>query len=155
MKPDLKPLILGRREWVALPDLGLFALKAKVDTGARTSALHAEAIEIVGSSSAPRVRFLIHPLLEQPEVAVWCEAPLVGERDVTSSSGERESRCIISTRLSVGGREWPIELGLTNRGGLAHRMLLGRQAIRPGMLVDPAHSFLLPKLSSRLYRVSA
>lgn len=155
MTRELKPLILGRREWVALPDLGLFAIKAKVDTGARTSALHAEAIETFGPPSAPRVRFLIHPLLERPEVAVWCEAELLGVREVTSSIGERENRCIISTRLSVGDREWPIELGLTNRGGLAHRMLLGRQAIRPGMLVDPARSFLLPKLSSRLYRAPA
>jgi ribosomal protein S6--L-glutamate ligase len=155
MPHDSKPLILGRREWVALPDLGLFAIKAKVDTGARTSALHAEAIEVFGPSSAPRVRFLIHPLLEKPDVSVWCEAELLGEREVMSSSGERENRFIISTRLSVGDREWPIELGLTNRGGLAHRMLLGRQAIRPGMLVDPARSFLLPKLSSRLYRATA
>lgn len=155
MKHDLKPLILGRREWVALPELGLFAIKAKVDTGARTSALHAEAIETFGSASAPRVRFLVHPLLEEPEIAVWCEAALLGERDVTSSSGERECRCIISTTLRVGGRKWPIELGLTNRGGMAHRMLLGRQAIQPGMLVDPAHSFLLPKLSTRLYRAPA
>jgi ribosomal protein S6--L-glutamate ligase len=155
MTDDADPLILGRREWVALPDLGLFAIKAKVDTGARTSALHAEAIETFGPASAPRVRFLIHPLLEKPEVAVWCEAELTGARDVTSSSGERENRFIISTRLSVGAREWPIELGLTNRGGLAHRMLLGRQALRPGMLVDPVRSFLLPKLSSRLYRATA
>ena len=155
MPHEMKPLILGRREWVALPDLGLFAIKAKVDTGARTSALHAEAIEVFGPSSKPRVRFLIHPLLEKPEVAVWCEAELLGEREVMNSSGERETRFIISTRLSVGVREWPIELGLTNRGGMAHRMLLGRQAIRPGMLVDPARSFLLPKLSSRLYRAPA
>lgn len=155
MKHDLKPLIIGRREWVALPDLGLYAIKAKVDTGARTSALHAEAVETFGPISAPRVRFLIHPLLEQPEVAVWCEAELLCARDVTSSSGERENRCIIRTMLRVGIREWPIELGLTNREGLAHRMLLGRQAIRPGMLVDPARSFLLPKLSPRLYRAPA
>lgn len=155
MKADLKPLILGRREWVALPDLGLFALKAKVDTGARTSALHAEAVETFGSASAPRARFLVRPLLEEPDLAVWCEADLLGERDVTSSSGERECRCIITTTLSVGGRSWPIELGLTNREGLAHRMLLGRQAIQPGMLVDPAHSFLLPKLSTRRYRAPA
>jgi ribosomal protein S6--L-glutamate ligase len=155
MKRDLKPLILGRREWVALPDLGLFALKAKVDTGARTSALHAEAVEIIGPPSAPRARFLVRPLLEEPELAISCEADLVGERDVISSSGERECRCIISTTLSVGGRSWPIELGLTNREGLAHRMLLGRQAIQPGMLVDPARSFLLPKLSTRLYRAPA
>ncbi|MCC7251229.1 RimK/LysX family protein [Hyphomicrobium sp.] len=155
MKHDLNPLILGRREWVALPDLGLFAIKAKVDTGARTSALHAESIETFGPDSAPRARFLVRPLLEEPELAVWCEADLVGARDVTCSSGERECRCIISTTLRVGGRAWPIELGLTNREGLAHRMLLGRQAIRPGMLVDPARSFLLPKLSTRRYRASA
>lgn len=155
MTPDLKPLILGRREWVALPELGLFAIKAKVDTGARTSALHAEEIEIIGSASVPRARFLVRPLLEAPELAIWCEADLVGERDVTSSSGERECRCIISTLLRVGGRSWSIELGLTNRHGLAHRMLLGRQAIQPGMLVDPAHSFLLPKLSTRRYRATA
>ncbi|MBN8910738.1 MAG: ATP-dependent zinc protease [Rhizobiales bacterium] len=155
MKHDLKPLILGRREWVALPDLGLFAIKAKVDTGARTSALHAEQIETFASHTATRARFLVRPLLEAPDLAVWCEADLIGERDVTSSSGERECRCIIATTLRVGGRAWPIELGLTNREGLAHRMLLGRQAIQPGMLVDPAHSFLLPKLSMRLYKASA
>jgi ribosomal protein S6--L-glutamate ligase len=155
MKHDLKPLILGRREWVALPDLGLFAIKAKVDTGARTSALHAEEIETLGPASAPRARFLVRPLLEAPELAVWCEADLLGERDVMSSSGERECRCIITTTLSAGGRSWPIELGLTNRHGLVHRMLLGRQAIQPGTLVDPARSFLLPKLSTRRYRASA
>ncbi|MDQ8698976.1 RimK/LysX family protein [Hyphomicrobium sp. LHD-15] len=155
MKPGLKPLILGRREWVALPDLGIFAIKAKVDTGARTSALHAEAIEVFGPATAPRVRFLIHPLPEQPDLSVWCEAELLGTREVTCSNGERDTRHVISTRLSVGDREWPIELGLTDRGGLANRMLLGRQAIRPGMLVDPAHSFLLPRLSTRLYRAPA
>lgn len=155
MTRDLKPLILGRREWVALPDLGLFAIKAKVDTGARTSALHAEQVETIGPASAPRARFLVRPLLEAPELAIWCEADLVGERDVTSSSGERECRCIITTTLRVGGTSWPIELGLTNRDGLVHRMLLGRQALQPGMLVDPAQSFLLPKLSTRRYRASA
>lgn len=155
MDHDLKPLILGRREWVALPDLGLFAIKAKVDTGAKTSALHAEDIEPVGTSAAPRVRFVIRPLLEHPELAIRCEAELTGARDVTSSSGERESRYIITTTLRVGMHEWPIELGLTNREGLAHRMLLGRQAIRPGMLVDPARSFLQPKLSARLYKDKA
>lgn len=155
MRPELDPLILGRREWVALPDLGLFAIKAKVDTGARTSALHAEQVDIIGPASAARARFLVRPLLEAPEIAIWCEADLVGERDVTCTSGERECRCIISTTLRVGGQSWPIELGLTNRDGLAHRMLLGRQAIRPGMLVDPARSFLLPKLSTRRYRATA
>lgn len=155
MSHEMKPLILGRREWVALPDLGLFAIKAKVDTGARTSALHAEEIEIIGPASKPRARFLVRPLLEEPELVVGCEADLVDERDVISSSGERECRFIISTTLRAGGRSWPIELGLTNREGLVHRMLLGRQAILPGTLVDPAQSFLLPKLSTRRYRASA
>lgn len=155
MTHEINPLIFGRREWVSLPDLGIFAIKAKVDTGARTSALHAEEVEVVGPASPPRVRFVVRPLLEDPNVTVRCEADLVGARDVTSSSGERECRHIITTTLRVGSRAWQIELGLTNRDGLVHRMLLGRQAIKPGTLVDPARSFLLPKLSTRLYRASA
>ncbi len=155
MVRDLKTLILGRREWVALPELGLSAVKAKVDTGARTSALHAENIEIFGTGLGRRVRFVVHPLIEETELAVPCEAVLRDVRDVTCSNGERESRPVIVTRLRVGARTWPIEIGLTNRDGLQHRMLLGRQAIQPGMLVDPARSFLLPRLSARLYRTPA
>lgn len=153
MVRDLKTLILGRREWVALPELGLSAVKVKVDTGARTSALHAENIQILGP--AGKVRFVVHPLLEEPELQVACESDLFDLREVTCSSGEREMRPVIVTRLSVGGRTWPIELGLTNRDGLQHRMLLGRQAIQPGMLVDPTRSFLLPRLSHRLYQTPA
>jgi ribosomal protein S6--L-glutamate ligase len=151
MSQVTKAFILGRREWVALPDLGLPAVKAKVDTGARTSALHAREIEPFGSQMAPRVRFLVHPVPERPEIEVWCEAALLGARGITSSSGETENRFIIETRIKIGPEEWLIELGLTNREGMAHRMLLGRQAIRPGMLVDPANSFLQPKLSPKLY----
>jgi ribosomal protein S6--L-glutamate ligase len=152
MDEAAEPFILGRREWVSLPDLGLHAIKAKVDTGARTSALHAYAIEPFGAASAPRVRFRVHPLLERPEVEVLCEAALLGARDVTSSSGETENRFIIETTVKIGSRAWRIEVGLTNREGLTHRMLLGRQAIRPGMLVDPANSFLQPRLSTKLYK---
>lgn len=153
MGRDLNPLILGRREWVALPDLGLTAVKSKIDTGARTSALHAENIQIFGP--AGKVRFTVYPLLDEPEFAVACEADLFDLREVTCSSGERETRPVIVTKLSVGGRVWPIEVGLTNRDGLQHRMLLGRQAIQPGMLVDPTRSFLMPRLSARLYRTPA
>ena len=81
-----------------------------------------------------------------------CVADLLCNRDITSSSGETENRYIIETTVRIGNRDWLIELGLTNRDGLTNRMLLGRQAIRPGMLVDPANSFLQPKLSARLYR---
>lgn len=145
-------LIIGRREWVALPDLDLFAVKAKVDTGARTSALHAQDIEAFGPEHARRVRFVVHPVPEQDDIEVACEADLLGTRDITSSSGETESRLIIRTHVRLGGREWPIELGLTNRVVMSHRMLLGRQALLPGMLVDPSSSFLHPRLSPRLYR---
>lgn len=147
-----EPFILGRREWVALPDIGLFAIKAKIDTGARTSALHAHSIETFGPAAAPRVQFFVHPLLERSDIEIECEAALIGARDITSSSGDTESRFIIETRVRIGSREWPIQLGLTNREGLTHRMLLGRQAIKSGMLVDPANSFLQPRLSPKLYR---
>lgn len=146
------PFILGRREWVALPELGLFAIKAKVDTGARTSALHAQDIETFGLAKSPKVRFVVHPVPERPDIEVACTAPVIGSRVVTSSNGETESRLIIETTIRVGEREWGIELGLTNREGLTHRMLLGRQAIRAGMLVDPAISFRQPKLSPKLYK---
>jgi ribosomal protein S6--L-glutamate ligase len=152
MEKVLSAFILGRREWVALPELGIFAIKAKVDTGARSAALHADDIEPFGSPQAPRVRFTVHPVLEKPEIRVECVANLLCNREITSSSGDTESRYIIETRVRIGNRDWPIELGLTNRDGLTNRMLLGRQAIQPGMLVDPANSFLQPKLSARLYR---
>lgn len=152
MDKVLGAFILGRREWVALPDLGIFAITAKVDTGARTSALHADDITPFGPTHAPRVRFVVRPVLEQPEIKVDCVADLLCNRDVTSSSGDTENRYIIETTVRIGNRDWLIELGLTNRDGLANRMLLGRQAIRPGMLVDPANSFLQPKLSAKLYR---
>jgi ribosomal protein S6--L-glutamate ligase len=145
------PFILGRKEWVALPELGLPAIKAKIDTGARTSALHADVIEPFGPASEPSVRFVVHPIPERPHLEVACTALIRDRREVTSSSGETEFRFIIETIIRVGARDWPIELGLTNREGLLHRMLVGRQAIQPGMLVDPASSFLHRRLSPRLY----
>jgi ribosomal protein S6--L-glutamate ligase len=152
MVADRAPFILGRREWVALPELGLHAIKAKIDTGARTSALHAQIIEPFGAAGAQRVRFVVHPVPERPRIEVECTARLLDRRDVTSSSGETESRFIIETLIRVGGRSWPIEIGLTNREGRQHRMLLGRRAIQTGMLVDPARSFLHPRLSPSLYK---
>jgi ribosomal protein S6--L-glutamate ligase len=151
--PD-KPKTLGRKEWVALPDLGLPAIKAKVDTGARTSALHADDIQPVGSPEQPSVRFTVHPLPLRPDIAVVCTARVLAEREVTSSNGERERRYIIETRLRVGDREWPIEVGLTNRGSMSHRMLLGRQGIPPDFMVDPSGTYHQPKLGARSYKAS-
>lgn len=146
------PFIVGWEEWVALPDLGLPAIKAKVDTGARTSALHAFQIEAFGPAGAPMVRFGIHPIPGRDDIEIYCSTPVIDRREVTSSNGEKETRLVISTRIAMGARTWPIEMTLTNRESMAYRMLLGRQAIREDMFVDAAASFRQPKLSYRLYR---
>jgi len=140
---------VGREEWVALPDLGIPAIRAKVDTGAQTSSLHAFAIHRLEIRGRARVRFGVHPLPEQPDVELFCEAELLGERHVTSSNGETELRYVIAAHLSVGGRQWPIEISLTNRERMAYRMLLGRQALEAGVLVDVTRACLhgIPDLS--------
>ncbi len=144
--------IIGWEEWLALPDLGLPAIKAKVDTGARTSALHAHLIEPFGPVDAPLVRFAVHPIAGRIDVEITCSAPIIDRREVTSSNGERETRYVIRTSVRMGPRSWPIEVTLTNRETMAYRMLLGRQAIQEDMFVDPASSFRQPKLSNKLYK---
>ncbi len=146
------PFIVGWQEWLALPELGLPAIKAKIDTGARTSALHAFLIEPFGSPAAPMVRFGVHPIPGRLDVAVFASAPVVDRREVTSSNGERETRYFIRTPVKLGERVLEIEVGLTNRESMSYRMLLGRQAIREDMMVDAATSFRQPKLSFKLYR---
>jgi ribosomal protein S6--L-glutamate ligase len=145
------PLILGWQEWVALPDLGLPALKAKIDTGARTSALHTHQIEPYGTSEHPMVRFTVRPNPDREDLQIEACAAIIDQREVTSSNGERELRFVIETRLKLGEWEWPIEITLTNRERMAYRMLLGRQAIRPNVLVDPDAKFRQPLLSYALY----
>jgi ribosomal protein S6--L-glutamate ligase len=125
----MEPFALGWREWVALPKLGLPAVKAKIDTGARTSALHAFSIETFGPAEAPRVRFGVHPVDYSTDIEVWCTAKVIDRRHVRSSNGQAEQRYIISTPIRIGDREWPIEISLSNRYTMAHRMLLGRTAL--------------------------
>lgn len=145
------PFVLGWEEWLALPELGLPAIKAKVDTGARTSALAAASIEEFGTEERPRVRFIVRPIPGRDDVEVTCVADVVDRRDVTSSNGETERRIVIRTLAKMGDHEWPIEISLANRGTMAYRMLLGRQAVRDDMFVDPATSFRQPQLSYRVY----
>ncbi len=149
---DRAPFIVGWEEWLALPDLGLPAIRAKIDTGAKTSALHAFAIEPFGQLSAPMVRFGVHPVPGREDITRVCTAAVFDRREVTSSNGEKETRFVIRTRLVLGDRDWgEIETTLANRESMAYRMLLGRQAIRGGLLVDPGASFVQPKLSHKLY----
>ncbi len=144
-------LNFGWEEWVALPDLGLPAIKAKVDTGARTSALHAHDIETFGTSAKPKVRFNVMPIAGRDDIAITCSAPLIDRREVTSSNGEAEERFVIATTLEVGGELWPIEVTLTNRAGLSSRMLLGRQALNDHITISATERRLQPELSYDAY----
>jgi len=155
MPPVAPPFILGWEEWVALPDLDLPAIKAKVDTGARTSALHAAYIEPFGTARNPKVRFGVNPIPRREDIEIVCTARVVDRRNVTSSNGERENRYVILTQIRVGDREWPIEVTLTNRDAMSYRMLLGRQAIGEGILVDLGASFRQPRLRYKLYDAPA
>ena len=146
------PFTLGWEEWVALPKLGLPAIKAKVDTGARTSALHASVIEPFGPIDKPQVRFLIQPNPDDLSLEFTCSAPVVDRRQVTSSNGDAELRYVIQTDLTCGDRTWPIEMTLSNRENMQYRMLFGRTSIIDDMVVDPNQSFAQSSLSFDLYK---
>jgi hypothetical protein len=137
-------IMIGWREWVALPDLGLPAIKAKVDTGARTSALHAFEVETFEKDGLPYVRFRVHPLQGRNDIVRTCEAPIIDYRTVSDSGGHREKRYVIITHLEIGGFSYPIEMTLANRETMSHRMLLGRSAMHP-LMIDPAHTYVLGK----------
>jgi len=149
MTDDPKLTTIGWREWVALPGLGLPAIKAKVDTGARTSALHAFLIEPYAEGGIDMLRFLLHPLQHNQDFEVECRCPVFDQREVTDSGGHRELRYVIRSDVVIGGACWPIEMTLTNRDTMAFRMLLGRSAMEDRYVVDPAASYLSGKLKPR------
>lgn len=137
--------VLGWREWISLPDLGIDRIKAKVDTGARTSTLHAFSLHPFNENGQERIRFAMHPLQHNTKKVISCEADVVDIRWVTDSGGHSEERYVIQTMLVIDGQSWPIEITLTERDTMLFRMLLARNAIRGHFMVDPARSFLKSK----------
>jgi len=137
-----KPVI-GWREWVELPALGIGRIKAKIDTGARTSAIHAFDIEVSQKAGQDWVRFAIHPYQKNDTEIHTCTCPVRDIRVITNSGGTREKRVVIETQLTIGDLSWPIEMTLTNRDEMGFRMLLGRTAMKGRFLVDPGRSFCI------------
>ena len=149
MNAENNPLVVGWREWVGLPQLGLPAIRVKVDTGARTSAIHAFDIERVKRDGVDWILFNVQPIQRDKTIIRHCEARLVDIRRVTDSGGHSGDRFFISTNLTLGPITRTIEVTLSQRNDMLFRMLLGRTALVPGIVVDPSLSFSLGRVSAR------
>lgn len=146
-----KTLEIGWEEWITLPELNIPAIRAKADTGAKTSALHAFMVEKIIEDGETKVHFGIHPIPGRPEIEIFCKASLVDEREIISSNGTSELRYVIKTIAQFGKKKWPIEITLTDRETMTYRMLIGRSAMKNRLLVVPEKSFLLGTASPTVY----
>ena len=153
-KPELP--VIGWREWVRLPDLGIEPIKAKVDTGARSSSLHTSKLQEFERDGVKWVRFHVHPKQRNNAESVEVEAMVLDFRSVRSSSGKAEIRPVIVTNIELFGITWPAELTLASRDQMGFRMLLGREAFRGRFLVDAGKSFYggTPKRKTRRKRTT-
>lgn len=142
IKKKCKLKSIGWREWVALPELGIQKIKAKIDTGARTSALHAFALRPYKDGNKERIAFDMHPFQHNSDIIISCTADIIDKRWVTDSGGHREERYVIRTPVVIGEKTLSIEVTLTERDTMLFRMLLGRSAIRKRFIVNPARSFI-------------
>ena len=135
----------GWREWVSLPSIGVGSIKAKLDTGARTSALHAFNIETYWSDGELWARFFVHPYQKNDAREIACDARIEDIRVVSNPGGRRQRRLVIRTDVRLGDETWPIDLSLTDRDEMGFRLLIGRTAMHGNLIVDPDHSYLLGK----------
>ncbi|MBL1142643.1 MAG: ATP-dependent zinc protease [Proteobacteria bacterium] len=143
---------IGWKEWLALPELGIPAIKAKIDTGARTSSLHTYQLERFSKNGKDLVRFDIHPLQKRSDISVGCESEVIDVRIVKDSGGHEEERFFIKTPVQLNDKSWDIEISLTNRENMLFRMLLGRTGLTSGhLLVDSSIHYALSKDMSDLY----
>jgi hypothetical protein len=137
--------MLGWREWVALPEFGIAQIKAKIDTGARSSALHAETIEPYMKGGEHWLMFTVAPIQKQNDSLIECHAPIKDYRLVSDSGGHKQRRYVIETQILFGGQAIRAEITLTNRDSMRFRMLLGRTALNRHFLIDPSASYLQGK----------
>lgn len=149
-------LTVGWREWVSLPDLGLPAIKAKIDTGAKTSALHALNVEPFNRDQKNYVLFMINPIRKNDDLTIQCEALVKDQRMVTDSGGHKEMRYVIETLLEIDNQHWLIDMTLTSRKNMRFKMLLGRQAMNDKILVDPSLSYQHGRMDfEALYKIKS
>jgi hypothetical protein len=144
--------IIGWKEWIALPELGIPAIKAKIDTGARTSALHTFSLEEFDSDGTRMIRFGIHPLQRRRDIELFCQAPVVERRRVKDSGGHVEKRYVIRTLATLGGLAWSIDITLTNRDKMLFRMLLGRKAVEDIFMIDPGRAYKTGRKLAKSYK---
>ncbi len=140
-------IIVGWHEWCALPTLHVPAIKAKIDTGAKTSSLHAFDIKTSRKDQQDIVHFSVHPIQANNKVVIQCQAPIIDERHIMSSNGHKELRCVISTQCLLGDLLWEIELTLSDRDPLRFRMLLGREALNKNVIINPSRSLHQGKIT--------
>ena len=149
---DNKEFVLGWEEWASLPNLDVPAIKVKIDTGAKTSAIHAFMIETYGRGEVKKVRFGVHPIPERSDIIIFSSGRIIDQREITSSNGETEVRYVIETNIKIGAKQWPIEVSLTNRETMQYRMIIGRSALKENIIVDPNLSFVQGDESLEVYK---